>query len=244
MADLVSRLLVPVSLNEESVKQSGTGNQIGGSYVADIQWSSKHVSLHCTDVEEHKHLKNHFNEQLNINRFNTFKDLFSDVNVDSIQETYSKFSIYNKIIIQYVEETNIKHGLNLKFTKLEAPEVGLWAKTFQVAGHDEDQQLPKQLVSPWLSEPSQSQSHQPPQQQAHHMPLLTDELPLTKQWAETDWLNSVATQWSLSTTMLLLVTQEDNRQYMHQAGQNQHNIGYVSPPELYPPQVTGNGRFS
>ena len=30
--------------------------------------------------------------------------------------------------MKYVEETNLKHGLNLKFTRLEAPEVDLWAK--------------------------------------------------------------------------------------------------------------------
>ena len=47
------------------------------------------------------------------------------MNIDSIQETYPKISVYNKIIMQYVEETNIKYGLNLKFTKLEASEVGL-----------------------------------------------------------------------------------------------------------------------
>ena len=49
--------------------------------------------------------------------------------------------------MQYIDETNIKYGLNSKFIKLEAPEVGLWAKTFQVAGHKEDQQTPKQVAS-------------------------------------------------------------------------------------------------
>ena len=41
-----------------------------------------------------------------------------------------------------------EYDLNLKFTKLEAPEVGLWTKTVQVASHEEDQQLPKQLALP------------------------------------------------------------------------------------------------
>ena len=27
---------------------------------------------------------------------------------------------------------------------------------------------------------------------------------------------------------------------MYQAGQNQHDVGYVGTPEFYPPQVTGN----
>ena len=63
--------------------------------------------------------------------------------------------MYNKIIAQFVEETNLKYGLDLKFTKLEAPEVGLWAKAFQVADHNEDQQLPKQLALSQQSEPPQ-----------------------------------------------------------------------------------------
>ena len=63
-----------------------------------------------------------------------------------------------------MEETSIKYGLNLKFTKLEAPEVGLWAKTFQVAGHNEGQQPPKeqQLEQPRLQP-------QPPQAPQPHM---------------------------------------------------------------------------
>ena len=78
------------------------------------------------------HLTNHFNEQLNAKIFDTFKALFSKINVNSIQETYPKISVYNKIIVQYIDKTNIKCGLNLKFTKLEAPQVGLWAKNFRL----------------------------------------------------------------------------------------------------------------
>ena len=32
--------------------------------------------------------------------------------------------------MQFVEETKLKYSLDLKFTKLEAPEAGLWVKTF------------------------------------------------------------------------------------------------------------------
>ena len=48
--------------------------------------------------------------------FDTFTDLFSNVNKDSIQETYPKISVYNKVIMQYVEVNNMKYSLNLKFT--------------------------------------------------------------------------------------------------------------------------------
>ena len=97
-AELGARPLAPVSLNEEPMEESGTDNQLGESYIADIQCSGKHVPLHCTDVEEHEHLTNHLNEQLNGKIFNTFKDLFSNVNLNSIQETYPTISKCNKII--------------------------------------------------------------------------------------------------------------------------------------------------
>ena len=135
------------------MEESSTSNQLGESYVADIHHSSKHAPFHCTNVEECKYLTNHFNEQLNTKVFNTFKNLCSNLNLDSIQETYPKNSIHNKIIMQFVEETNLKYSFDLKFTELEAPEVGLWVKIFQVAGHDEDQQLPKQLALPQQLEP-------------------------------------------------------------------------------------------
>ena len=130
---------------------------LGETYVAEVQQNCKHVPLLCTDAEEHKHLTNYFNEQVNAKILDTFKDLFSNVNVNSIQETYLEISVYNKIIIQYMEETNIKYGLNLKLTKLEALEVGLLANTFQVAGHDEAQQPPKEHQ---LEPPKQHQPHQ------------------------------------------------------------------------------------
>ena len=45
--------------------------------------------------------------------------------------------MYIIVILQYVNETNVKYGLSLKYTKLEAMEVGLWARTFQVTGDEE-----------------------------------------------------------------------------------------------------------
>ena len=94
-------------------------------------------------MEKHEHLTNHFNEKLNAKMFDTFTGLFSNINVDSIQETYPKINVYNKVILQYVKETNMKYGLNLKFTL----EVGLWARTFQVAGNEEGPQLPNKQQS-------------------------------------------------------------------------------------------------
>ena len=88
-----------------------------------------------------------------------FKDLFSSITIDSIQETYPKISIYNNIIVQLVEETNLKYGLDLKFTILEAAEVGLWARTFQVVDYHKDNQVSRQQMP--------SQHLEPPQQPPH-----------------------------------------------------------------------------
>ena len=129
-------------------------SDLGELYVAEVQWVGKHVPLIDTGVEEHEHLTNHFNEKLNAEIFDTFTDLFSNANVDSIQETYPKINVYNKVIAQCVKETNMKYGWNLKLTKLEALEVGLWAKTFQMSGHEEGPQLPdEQQLEPLKPQP-------------------------------------------------------------------------------------------
>ena len=96
--------------------------------MVEVQRGSKHVPLIHTDVEEQKHLtnhSNHFNKKLNAKNFGTFTEVLSNVNIGSIQETYPNINVYNKVILQCVKETNMKYGLNLKFTKLEALEVGL-----------------------------------------------------------------------------------------------------------------------
>ena len=112
-------------MTEEKVEESSNNNQLGESYMADVQHSGINVPFHCTDVMTCEHLTNNFNECLNDKVYNMFKDLFSNVNIDSIQETYLKISICNNIIAQSVEETNLKYGLDLKFTILEALEVSL-----------------------------------------------------------------------------------------------------------------------
>ena len=103
-AELVARPPAPASLNEEPMEEPSTNNQLGESDIVDVQHNGKHIPFHCTDADEHKHLTNYFNEHLSDKIYNTFKHLFSDVNLNSIQETYPKIRIYNKIIMQFVEE--------------------------------------------------------------------------------------------------------------------------------------------
>ena len=45
-AELVARLPSPVHMNEEPVEESGTNNQLGESYVADVQHNGNHISFH------------------------------------------------------------------------------------------------------------------------------------------------------------------------------------------------------
>ena len=63
-AELVAKMPAPVSPNEEPVQSSSKNNQLGESYIADNQYNGKHIPFHCTNVDEHEHLTNHFNECL------------------------------------------------------------------------------------------------------------------------------------------------------------------------------------
>ena len=63
-AELVARLPAPVSLNEEPAEESSTNNQLGESYIVDVQHNSKHVPFHCTNADESEHLTNHFSKCL------------------------------------------------------------------------------------------------------------------------------------------------------------------------------------
>ena len=85
----------------------------------------------------------------------------------------------------------MKYGLNLKYTKLEALEVGLWARTFQVAGNEEGPQLP-----------TRQQSEPPKAQQPQHTSIPINELPVIEQQVENGQKTSVATQWSCRTPVV------------------------------------------
>ena len=76
--------------------------------------------------------------------YDTFKELFGNINTNSIKEALPKVSMYNNIIAMYVEEINLKYGIELSFTQLEATEVSYWVKTFQVAASGKDQPEPQQ----------------------------------------------------------------------------------------------------
>ena len=79
----------------------------------------------------------------------TFKELFGNINTDSIKEALPKVSVYNNIIAKYVEEINFKYGIKLSFMQLGASEVSTWAKTFQVVTTSKDKSDVQQPLQPY-----------------------------------------------------------------------------------------------
>ena len=92
------------TLEEVPKEESIPNNDLGESYVVEVQWGGKHVPLIHTDAEEHEHITNHFNKKLNAKIADTFTELFSNINIDSIQEAYPKINVYNKVISQYIRK--------------------------------------------------------------------------------------------------------------------------------------------
>ena len=103
-------------------------------------------------VQTHVHRKilNLLNEKLNDKIYSTFKETFSNTNLDSVSELSPKFHSYNKEITKFIEEINIKYGIILDYTVLEISEVPQWAETFQVLASLNIQQevQPTQVPTP------------------------------------------------------------------------------------------------
>ena len=59
-AELVARPLSSVPTNEEPAEESSTDNQLGESYMADVQHNGNHVPFHCANTEACEHFRNHF----------------------------------------------------------------------------------------------------------------------------------------------------------------------------------------
>ena len=47
------------------------------------------------------------------------RELFEGINTDSVKEALPKVSIYNNVIVKFVDEINSKYGIGLMFTTLE-----------------------------------------------------------------------------------------------------------------------------
>ena len=87
-----SELLMPVPVSEVAMQPPMVDSQLGGSYITNmhIHNDGSNVSICSLDSEAHENLKGHFNEWLNDKVFSMYKELFSNVNVDSIKDVFPK----------------------------------------------------------------------------------------------------------------------------------------------------------
>ena len=171
---------LPEPIAEMTIHQPGVDSQLG-LYIANTQVHNdgNNVSLCSLDLEAHKYLKN-FNKRLNDKVYSTFKELFGNINVDSVPKALPKVSVYNNIITHYVKEINIKYGITLSFIHLEASEIDHWVKTFQVAKYSNDQPKLQQLPQPQhtlqpqpLNQPLQPEQPQQTQEQSSAPKVVT-----------------------------------------------------------------------
>ena len=112
----------------EVYMQPSVDNQFRGSYIMETQVMqvenvSCQTSISSLDSVAHEYLKNHFNELLKDKVYNTFKELFGSINIDSMKEAFLKVSIYNDTIARFIKETNSKYGMVITFMHLEPCEV-------------------------------------------------------------------------------------------------------------------------
>ena len=75
-------------------------NQLGGSYINNMQvHDSCNVSVCSSDSDVQENLKSHFNNRLSNKIYTIFRELFSNVNIDSVQEVLPKImSIIGKYL--------------------------------------------------------------------------------------------------------------------------------------------------
>ena len=128
-----------------------------------------------------ENLKTAPNERLNNKICITFKETFSNSNLDKISEIVPKVHSYNNEISKFIQEINIKYGILLNCTVLEVSEVLHWAETFKGLVRLNVHQEVHLTQCPW---PCLS----PPPQQTN--------INLNHQWAEINMLMQVTQQWS------------------------------------------------
>ena len=63
--------------------------QLEGSYINNLQiHDSSNISMCSSDSDAEENLNSHFNDRLSDQIYNTFRELFSNVNIDSVLERY------------------------------------------------------------------------------------------------------------------------------------------------------------
>ena len=119
--------------------------------------------------------------------YSTFKEMFGNINLDSVSELSSKVQSYNKEIAKIIQEVNIKCGIILIYTVLEISEVPHWAEALQV--------LARLNAQPEV-QPTQVPVPSPVEMPNFSVPPLPVNADLCHQQAEINRLMQVAQQWS------------------------------------------------
>ena len=142
---------------------------------------NNNVSMCSSDSFAQENLKTLLNERLNDQIYCTFKETFSNTNLDSISELSPKVCMYNKEIAKFIQEVNMKYSNLFDYTILEISEVPHWVETFQV--------LVRSNVQPEV-QPTQVPTAD------FSVPPLQVSANLSHQQAEINRLMQVMQQWS------------------------------------------------
>ena len=114
--DLTLPVLVTVILVQPPMVES----HLGGSYINNPQvHDSCNISMCGSDSDAQENLKSHFNNSSSNKIYNTFRELFRNINIISVWEILLKINEYNREIAKVIENINAKSGITLNYAKLE-----------------------------------------------------------------------------------------------------------------------------
>ena len=135
----------------------------------------------------HENLKSLLVEKLNDKIYNTFKETFSNTNLDSVSEVSTKDQFCNNEIAKFIQEINRKCGISPDYTVLEVSEVPHLAETLQVLARSSAQPEVQPTQIPVLGPAEIPNFSVPP------LPVNTG---INHQQAEIYRLTLVTQQWS------------------------------------------------
>ena len=69
-----------------------------------------------SDFDAQENLKSHINDRLSDKIYTTFRELFSNVNINSVWGILPKINEYNWEIAKFVEGVNAKYGIAPNYT--------------------------------------------------------------------------------------------------------------------------------
>ena len=68
------------------------------------------------DLDVQENLKSHFNDRLSNEIYNTLRELFSNININNVQEILPKINEYNRKIAMFIEDINAEYGIMLIYS--------------------------------------------------------------------------------------------------------------------------------